>query len=137
MGRLYPATFNIELKMSNLETRLRALVPQFIIAAQACYDEWDGEDGGACDLIADSLAGVLINHGIDYTPGGHDGDDHAYMIAYDTQESFTVDIDPSIYEVGMGYAWTKIENVTFEADDIDIFDVQRPDWIPDENTKTD
>lgn len=113
--------------------RLQRLVPQLLAAAQQVYDEWERidefDEGGICDLVSSALSGVLSQHGIDSTEGGHDGDNHSYIIAYDDADSFIVDVDPDIYEVGSGYSWTKIPNVVFDESNLIIEPTDRPDWI--------
>ncbi len=113
---------------------IRRLLPQFIIAAQNIYDSWDQSDeyigsGGICDEISSAIGDILSSNGIDHTEGGHDGDDHSYLIAYNDQESYIIDIPYDIYERGGGYNWTKIEGVRFTPEDVIIAPVSRPDWI--------
>lgn len=110
---------------------LNSLKPQLAIAAQTIYDEWDQEiePGGICDQIADAFNGILTQNGIAATLGGHDGDDHAYIIAYDDAGSYIVDIPNETYETGGGYNWTKIDGVVFDEDDIMISPTHRPDWV--------
>jgi hypothetical protein len=109
----------------SLLSKLKSLRPQMISAAQAEYDAWtgDGDDpelgsGGPCDRIANAIGDVLAQAGIDSTDGGQDGDDHAFLIAYDEKDAYVVDIPPGVYERGGGYNWKKIPDVTFEVDDI-------------------
>ena len=118
---------------------LAQLRPQFAKAAQAVYDEWtpgdDGDDefgsGGICDAIANAIGDVLSSNGIDYTEGGHDGDDHAYLVAYNDQEAYVVDIPYHVYESGGGYNWSRIPDVQFTPEDVVIAETDRPDWIDD------
>ena len=118
---------------SGLYQVLYSLRPQIILAAQCIYDEWDqsGDDsgGGICDEIASAIGDILAQFDINHTYGGHEGDDHAYIIAYNDYESYVVDITPETYEHGGGYSWTKIPDVQFELDDVIIARVHRPDWI--------
>jgi len=125
-------------QQSSLHDRIRQLTPAMAKAAQAVYDAWnqdeDGMDeefggGGACDEIASEIASILAHAGIDTTEGGQDGDDHAYLYAYDDREAFEVDIPPHVYERGSGYSWTKIPGVVFEADDVQITPVKRADIL--------
>lgn len=126
---------------SQLSTQLLSLRPLLAKAAQGVYDEWapDGDDGdellgagGICDQVADAMADVLSSHGIETTTGGHDGDDHAYLIAYDDTRAFSVDIHPEVYETGGGYKWTKRPNVTIEPNDVDVSPVDRSDLVDSE-----
>ena len=117
---------------------LERLRPAFAAAAQSVYDTWELDEegldpelgaGGICDSIADAIGHVLVQNGVDYTDGGHDGDDHAYLVAYNSDESYVVDIPCHIYEQGGGYSWTKVPDVQFEPSDVTIVRVDRPDWI--------
>jgi hypothetical protein len=55
--------------------------------------------------------------------GGQEGDDHSWVVAYTKDEAYGIDIPYSIYEIGGGYSWKKIEGVTFEASDVEIFPI--------------
>ncbi len=135
-----PATFAGLLESGQLFQRIRAAVPEMLQAAQAEYDAWDqneeGEDpelggGGICDQIAQALGGVLGGAGVDTMEGGQPGDDHAYLIAYDDQEAYEIDIDPCTYERGGGYSWRKVPDVTFVPEDLLIHPINRADLDPD------
>lgn len=125
--------------VQNLAARLNELRPAMAAAAQAIYDAWDPEydefgdaevgGGGICDQIAQAIGEILTDANIDYTEGGHEGDDHAYLIAYDDQNSYLVDIPYSHYESGGGMSWTRHPDVTFTPDMIEIHETHRPDWI--------
>lgn len=125
---------------ANLAQRLQALRPILAAAAQKAYDEWQQDEsgldellggGGICDIIAEYMAQILNNNGIEYTEGGHDGDDHAFLIAYDDDSSYSVNIPPHVYESGGGLNWNKLPNVVFSPDMIEIHETWRPDWIDD------
>ncbi len=126
-------SINIADELPSLEQQLYNLSDSLIAAAQKVYDKWEPEDeydsGGICDLISDAMGDVLTQRSVDYTIGGHDGDDHSYLIAYDSNDSLAVDIDPYTYETGGGYSWTKVPEVVFTVDDLIISRVHRPDWI--------
>lgn len=124
---------------SPLYQQLLALRPQMAQAAQEIYDQWDqsGEGGdmqsgfgGICDEISQAISGAIVENlaGVDVTEGGQDGDDHAYIIAYNETEAFAVDIPPQVYERGGGYSWQKIEGVRFMPDDVEISPIDRQ-WI--------
>lgn len=126
----------------DLARKLRALRPQIAKAAQEILDDWnqdeDGIDeefggGGACDRIADAMRDVISDAlpDVEFQEGGQDGDDHAFIIAYDADEAFAVDIPPSVYETGGGYSWKKIEGAEVLASDVVIWEVDRDlvvDW---------
>lgn len=121
--------------MSLIE-KLNSLRPQFITAAQAVYDMWwqdeDGLDecgcpGGICDEIEHEFSDILAHHGIDCTSGGQPGDDHAFVIAYNENMAFVVDIPCHIYETGGGYVWKKKPDVVFVETDVLIYLTAMPD----------
>ena len=118
---------------------LERLAPVLASAAQRVYDTWeqdeDGMDedlggGGICDLVAQEMAAALSSAGIETMEGGHQGDDHAFLIAYNDDEAFAVDIPPGVYEVGGGYSWRKRPGVTIDASDVVIDEVRRSDIEP-------
>jgi len=116
---------------ANLQTKLIQLKPQMANAAQKVYDEWEQDEegidevfgaGGPCDQIADAIAGVIVdNIDVNITEGGHEGDDHAWTIAYTNTEAYGIDIPPETYEEGGGYRWTKLKDVKFTPEDVEIF----------------
>jgi len=73
-----------------------------------------------------------VQYGFDVTPSGQPGDDHAFIIAYTDDKAWIVDIPPSVYEIGGGYRWQKIEGVVLEEDDILISEIPR-DWVWEED----
>lgn len=108
---------------------IKQLVPQFIIVAQKIYDSWDQSDpendelngGGICHLIADEIAGVLQQNGIDaVTVSAQIGEQHVYTVCNVREGVFEVDISPSAYESGGGYTWRKTHDVIFDTNDIII-----------------
>jgi len=121
---------------STLFRKLMGLRHYIAKGAQEIYDSWTQDDeynefgdGGICDAIAYYIASVLSENNIDCVDGGHEGDDHAYIIAYDDFNSYIVDIPYNVYEIGSGYKWSKINNVVFTDNDVKIVEVDRPDWI--------
>lgn len=103
-------------------TKIRHECPYRFKTANSKYDEWDGEFGGICDQIAESISSILSDVGIDTVEGGHDGDDHAWVLARIGSKVYIVDIPPHIYERGGGYNWQKIPDVKFQAGDVQISD---------------
>jgi len=132
----------IEGVQDSLAARLEQLRPAMAAAAQAIYDSWDPEfdeygdaevgGGGICDQIANGIGEILSDAGVDYTEGGQEGDDHAYLIAYDDQNAYSVDIPYRHYESGGGMSWSKHPDVSFTPDMVEIAETWRPDWIEDE-----
>lgn len=122
----------------NLQSQLIALKPEMIAAAQKVYDEWEQDEegldielggGGICDQITQALADVIVSNiaDVEIVDGGHEGDDHAYLIALDEDEACLVDIPASTYEMGGGYSWQKVPDVVFTPDDVIIAPVNRED----------
>ncbi len=62
---------------------------------------------------------------VEIVDGGHDGDDHAYVIVYSIDEAYAVDIPPGVYETGGGYSWKKISNAVITPEDVIIEEVDR------------
>jgi hypothetical protein len=128
--------------MSLLGAHLDALRPALAVAAQGVYDTWDPDDdwhggGGICDGVADAmaevLAGALPAH-VRIEAGGHEGDDHAWLVVYDDAAAFTVDIPPEVYERGAGYSWTKIPGVMICAGHVVVAPMPRA-WIDDQASR--
>lgn len=114
--------------MTRLDQELRRICPQLAAVAQKVYDDWKEEEdagGGICDSIADEMTTAVINliPDVQVREGGHDGDDHAWIIVQReaTGESFGVDLPPSTYETGAGYQWKKLEGVVIRPSDVEIF----------------
>lgn len=117
-----------------LQARLSLLRAPLAAAAQRAVDEHDWESGGACDAVQSALWGVLAEHGIDATEGGHDGDDHAWLVVYDarTREVCGLDVPASVYEEGGGYSWTRIDGAEVEPSDVVVWPVDvDPSWWAD------
>jgi hypothetical protein len=110
--------------------QLLSLRPLIAQAAQKIYDSWEQDDecdmGGICDEIASEIQSIVAQHapGVETIDGGHDGDDHAWVIAYNSQQAFGIDIPPHIYETGGGYCWKKIPNVRITANEVEIWDLE-------------
>jgi hypothetical protein len=109
-------------------------------AAQAVVDAWaqddDGFDedfgaGGICDEVSSALASVIASclDGAEISEGGHDGDDHAWLIVADAGEAAGVDIPPGVYETGGGYNWRKIKDAVIRPEDVAIWKLDRRDVV--------
>lgn len=125
----------------NLKKRLESLRADLAAAAQRVIDEWQPDEygwdegfgaGGACDEVAKAMSEVVAGlEGVEIQDGGHEGDDHAYLVVYDADEAFAVDIPPDIYETGGGYSWKKVEGARISPGDILITELDRDlisDW---------
>lgn len=122
-----------------LKDELETLRPALAEAAQKVVDEWqpdeDGFDedyggGGVCDDVASAMSEVIGGlEGVEITEGGHDGDDHAWLVVYDDTDAYSVDIPPGVYETGGGYSWRKIEGARISPEDVVIEPVRRSDVV--------
>ena len=119
-----------------LKAFLDKLKPQLAKAAQEIYDNWDSEDpdcggGGICDLVAGAMGDVITSkaeNSPDISDGGHDGDDHAWIIVQSGDEAYGVDIPPHVYERGGGYSWTKVQGVRILPEHVVIFPIDTK-WL--------
>lgn len=127
--------------ITDLKQQLIALKPKLCIAAQKVYDEWDASNevdgdwqvgfGGICHLIADQMVDVIYDNipNIIVTTISSNHEVHVFVVAGRTtvdandeklEEYYSIDIHPHVYERGSGYSWSKINDVVFEPDDIQI-----------------
>lgn len=103
-----------------------ALRPEMARRAQAIYDSWEqGEDddlggGGICDEVASAISDVLASSiaGVELEEYGHEGDDHAAVMARLGPERYLVDIPYWVYESGGGYSWEKRPGVRLSPADV-------------------
>jgi hypothetical protein len=107
--RVYPAEYAAKMPPANeaqskLLTRLTALRQKIATAAQKNYDEWEQDEDdtqGICDEILLAMRYVVSDlPGVEMVDGGHEGDDHAYLIVYDDKDAYAVDIPARVYERG-------------------------------------
>ena len=103
---------------------LFSLKSRLALSAQKVYDEWEQDENGYCDMlgeggicqdIADAMADVLSNNGIECTTVPQvSGEQHVYVVARTEDGVYNVDIPPYLYETGGGYCWKKIPDVEFD-----------------------
>jgi transglutaminase-like putative cysteine protease len=103
---------------------LFSLKSRLVLSAQKVYDEWEQDENGYCDMlgeggicqdIADAMADVLSNNGIECsTVSQVSGEQHVYVVARTEDGVYNVDIPPYLYETGGGYCWKKIPDVEFD-----------------------
>lgn len=129
---------------NNLYNTLINLRNDFAIAAQKVYDEWEQDEegndeiygsGGICDDIADAMCDVINNRtNYDCFHLYDEYDCHTSIYVYDvnSKQIFNVNIPPYVYEKGFGYSWKKINDVTFNLNDIDISEVDYDVYIDDD-----
>lgn len=116
----------------NLENQLNNIRERLAEAAQSVVDNWDEEEigsGGICDQVANMLSEVIAANieDVEIIDGGHDGDDHAWIVVFNDDKAYGVDISPYVYEIGGGYSWKKIDNAKIKPNDIDIWEINRED----------
>jgi hypothetical protein len=126
--------------MLSLLQKLNKLRSKLASAAQEILNEWvqdeEGLDevfggGGPCDRISEMMANV-IGHAIDdaeILDGGHEGDDHAWLIVVSGDEVAGVDIPSDVYETGGGYSWAKIQDVQIQPEDVVIWSINKEDVL--------
>lgn len=110
---------------------LNSLRPLLAKAAQQVYNSWHPEDeyddfggGGICDAVSNEMAGVIYSRlriRAEVEEGGHEGDDHAWLIVSRGEETYGVDIPPGVYETGGGYSWEKIPGVHISPGHVNIW----------------
>jgi hypothetical protein len=121
-----------------LYQQLLGLRQRMAFAAQQVYNSWqqdaEGFDdefgsGGICDEISRAIADVVVSsiQNAETAEGGQEGDDHSWLIVYNQQEAYGVDIPCHIYERGGGYSWQKLQGVHFSPNDISIWEVPHPE----------
>jgi len=114
-----------------LKDKILSIKSEMVLAAQRVYDSWEQDEegideelgcGGICQDIADEMCSVLSGKEIDclIVDNNGVGDQHVWIVAYDDKEAFEIDIDPSVYESGSGYSWTKKQGIKFSLNDISI-----------------
>lgn len=109
---------------------LRKLMPKIVLVAQKVYDEWQQDEsgydeeyggGGICHEIAEKVAEVLLQNNIEAnTVSQTIGDVHVYVVAKFKEGVYSIDIPPSIYEIGSAYTWKKKPNIKFNQNHIAI-----------------
>ena len=115
---------------SNLRRQLELLRPNMAKAAQAVYDEWEQDEegwsevcgaGGICGDISEAIGDVIVsNIDCQLDEGGHEGDEHSYLVVSAGSEKYIIDIPHHIYESGGGYSWRKSPDAIIEPSDISI-----------------
>ena len=126
------------ISQSALKTKLESLRYDMATKAQEIYDDWEQDSegvsfeygaGGICDEINRAISDIISsNLEIDHlTEGGQDGDDHSWSIVSFGEETYGVDIPHQIYESGGGYRWSKIPDVVFSPEMIEIFPMDLPE----------
>lgn len=128
MIRLLKIALDYLHKITVKKADIEKLRPQLAQAAQKVYDSWNEDyaeelgGGGICQDIADAMAGLLNEHGIEAGPiSATVGEQHVYVVARVMEGVFEVDISPYRYERGGGYNWKKIPGVKFHESDVMIF----------------
>lgn len=122
-----------------LYRRLNAVRPLLARAAQKVYNQWQPDEegfdeeygsGGICDDIAYAMEDVISSYlkiSAEVEEGGHEGDDHAWLIVSKGQEAYGVNIPPGVYETGGGYRWYKRPGVRFSPGHVQIWAIDPRD----------
>lgn len=106
---------------------LEQLRPQMAQAAQSVYNTWEQDaegydevlgSGGICQDIADAIADILPYD--TYILSSQCGDQHVWLVAYNDNEGYHIDIPAFEYETGSGYNWTKRPDIIFKPEMIII-----------------
>ncbi len=116
-------------RLKESASELKSLLPGLAVVAQQVYDEWEQDDegesfeygvGGICQDIAEAMAGLLSEHGIEAVTVDNQGmgEQHVWVVAKLSDGVYTVDIEPHTYETGGGYCWKKRPGVTFGPEHI-------------------
>lgn len=130
---------------SVLLDQIKKLTPQLLAAAQQEYDAWDQSDpehgdpelgmGGICQEIAEAMANVMAENGIDCKTPDNDGVGtypHVWCVAYTDDEAVEVDINPRVYEIQHGwFHWEKRPGVTFRPEHLILEPIDR-ELVPDD-----
>ena len=102
---------------------LNSLKNKIADCGQRVYDEWHQNDegydemlgyGGICHLIADEIIDLLYNNDIECTTISSDHEVHVYVVCKLEEGVFKIDIPHNFYELGGGYTWKKISNISFD-----------------------
>lgn len=126
------AYLNESFNENRMEKVLLSLRENLINTAQVIYNEWEQDEegidefygsGGICDDIADAMCKV-INEKTDYgcfsLYNEYDCHTAIYVHEMETKTIYKVDIPPYVYEIGTGYNWKKIKDVSFNVDNVEI-----------------
>lgn len=99
------------------------VMDKLVAVAQRQYDAWEQNDegydeemgyGGICHLIADDLAGILSEHGIDCSTVSSSWEQHVYLVGKFKEGVYMIDIPYHVYESGGGFTWKKKKDVKFD-----------------------
>lgn len=126
--------------VSEILTKIENLKPQLAEVAQIEYNEWEQDEegideflgsGGICDGIAEKMSHIIHNNGINCASLYNEHDTHTSLYVWNEKEKvcYNVDIAPNNYETGYLYNWTKIPNVIFTGDMVDIIPVEYEHYI--------
>jgi len=106
-------------------------------AAKAVYgaweqgpDGWDDElgEGGICQDIASAMLERLGENGVEHVLSVHAsvGENHVFLVALLEDGVYSVDIHPSVYEIGSGYVWKRRPDAEFGPECVDVMRVGDP-----------
>lgn len=119
----------LEGKLKSVKIITNNILERMAMAAQREYDSWyqneEGMDeemgtGGICHLIAEKLADILLENGIDAATVSSNYEQHVYVVARFYEGVYIIDIPYSVYETGGGFTWKKLPNVKFDTHHVTI-----------------
>jgi len=124
----------IKLKDLILEGRLKSVtvitadvMKRIVDVAQKQYNQWaqneEGYDeelgsGGICHLIAEEVADILSEHGINASTVSSNFEQHVYVVAQFREGIYEIDIPYQYYETGGGFTWKKLPDIVFDTSHI-------------------
>lgn len=139
-----------ETSENKLYETLMSLRDDFAKNAQALYNEWDQDEngydeiygsGGICDDIADVMCTTVqekTNYDCFSLYNEYDFHTSIYVFDIATKQIYNVNIPPHVYEIGAGYNWKKIKNVSFNINHINITEVEWDNFLDEDgNIKDD
>ena len=118
-----------EVKLKSIESINNSVLKKIASVAQKQYDQWEQNEegydeelgtGGICHLIADDVADILTDNGIEAASVCSNYEQHVYLICKFKEGVFRIDIPYSVYETGGGYNWKKLPDVKFDSSHIEI-----------------
>lgn len=106
------------------------ILKRIAMAAQKQYDQWaqdeEGYDeelgsGGICHLIADDLADILNDVGVECSTVCDTSEQHVYLVCKFKEGVYSIDIPYHVYESGGGFTWKKKKDVKFDTSHVIIY----------------
>lgn len=118
-----------EARLKSVTVMTDVILQKIAAAAQNQYDMWaqneEGYDeelgsGGICHLIAEELAGILCEVGIEAQTVSSTHEQHVYVVAKFREGVYQIDIPYHTYERGGGFTWKKLPGIIFDTGHVSI-----------------